>query len=148
MLYPNFSATLTQVFNDAPANGVKNASALSHLIKASTSTITRHAAGERLPGPKLLGRMIKCFPEAHQNMLIRAYLLDCLPADLRGRFQPEIGAEKLEENGTDDISVIGSVLKNFRASEVADIRALLEVAARNKGVLRSVIASSQAMRGL
>ncbi len=148
MNYPIFAAALTHCLNHSPAGGISNARALAQKIEVSPSTVTRHTAGEILPSREIFANMLEAFPEAHQNHLIRAYMTDCLPSAFRTRISPEIRTEVLQENQTDDIAAICSLLESFQPAHVSLIRYMLERAATTPGVLNAMLSTAKAMRGL
>jgi hypothetical protein len=91
--------------------------------------------------------MVAAFPERHRAPLILAYMQDSLPRSLRGRVHAEVGAEGIQENASDDISVIGVLLKDFSAAHVEAVRYLVERAGSDPSVLRALMNVVRAMRG-
>ncbi len=147
MNYPNFSSALNTLFNDAPANSPQNSLQLAQRLGVSPSTITRHASGDKLPGPDLFALIVEAFPEEQQSMLIRAYMRDSLPAALRRRVYPEVGPERFQEQATDDITVICRALESFSPAHLAALRYLIERAATQPPILRALLSVVAGMRG-
>jgi hypothetical protein len=148
MNYPNFSKALQTLFKTS--GRLKNCLALSKASGVASSTISRHANGEILPSADIFERIIVAIPEeAAQSMLIASYMRDCLPTSLRQRIAPlEIRAEISQEQGSDDITAISSLLQEFRPEHVRDIRYLIERANSQPGILRALISTAAAMRGI
>lgn len=147
MNYPTFATTLNRAMKESPETGIQNSLQLAKKIGVSPSTVTRHAAGDKLPTPDSFEAMVAAFPEKYRAPLILAYMQDSLPRSLRGRVHAEVGAESVKEEAGDDISAISVLLKSLRPADVQAFRYLVERAGTHPGVLRALMNVIQAMRG-
>jgi hypothetical protein len=147
MNYPTFATTLNRALTESPETGIRNSLQLAKKIGVSPSTVTRHAAGDKLPTPESLEAMVAAFPARHQASLISAYMQDSLPVSLRGRVHAEVKEGRTKEEADDDASVIGDLLMSMHPSEVQAFRYLLERAGSRPAVLRALLAVVHAMRG-
>lgn len=145
--YPALHQAITTAFQDAPANGIHNASELARAIGSPASTISRHLSGGSFPTPELFGKIVEAFPECQRPLLIRAYMIDALPPHLRHMARPEVRTEKLEENAGDDISIIGELLQRFSPTHQRDLRYLIERALSHPPILTALTHTVNAMRG-
>jgi transcriptional regulator with XRE-family HTH domain len=147
MTYPNFAKALDFLFTNSLT--LRNSLALAKASGVASSTISRHASGDMIPSAEVFERIIHAIPEeTFQTVLIAGYVRDCLPASLRQRIAPEIRAEVLQEEGSDDIANISRLLKEFRPEHIRDLRYLIERANVQPSILKALNATVAAMRGM